>query len=441
VVISSEHAGSSGPTGTIGSVEPDAPARAERLGDATAEAVLGSGSENAVGTGIETTDGTALEAAGGTAAVAGPRRTGLAARTLLRRALPALALYAGVRLLGVVVLAIWAGAEGRSPHQLLSARWDSLWYSDIAAHGYHWAGYQATSHTRGAGAHSHLAFFPLLPWLERGLNAVTRLSYADAGLLVSAVASVAAALGIFAVGERIAGRRAATLLVVLWAALPIGVLQSMAYTESLFTALAAWSLWAVLRGNWLTAGPLAALAGLTRPSAAAVVAVVWAAAAVALWRREGSHLRILASAALAPAGLLGYAGWVGGLSGYLAVQGQWGNGFDFGAAYTRFIGHHLATSPLAGAGLLVFVGLVLWSLWACLRQRPRQPLPVVVYSAVIVALALGAQAYFNSKPRLLMPAFPLLLPLAAWLARVQVTRAVAALGALALVSAAYGTTC
>ncbi|WP_236652418.1 glycosyltransferase family 39 protein [Streptacidiphilus neutrinimicus] len=354
----------------------------------------------------------------------------------LARALPALGLFAAVRVLGLVVLAVWAGAEGRSPHQLLSGRWDSLWYTDIAAHGYHWPGYQATAHTRGAGAHSHLAFFPLLPWLERGLHNAVGVSYADAGLLLSALASVAAALGIFAVGERLAGRRAATLLVVLWAALPIGVLQSMAYTESLFTALAAWCLYAVLRREWITAGLLAALSGLTRPSAAAVIAAVWVGAAVTLWRREERRVRAVLGALLAPAGLLAYAGWVGGLSAYLHVQSQWGNGFDFGAAYARFVGHQLATNLGAGLGLLAFVGLVVWALVACVRQRP--PLPVLAYAAVTLALALGAQAYFNSKPRLLLPGFPLLLPLSAWLATLRPRRVAGSLALVALASAAYG---
>lgn len=365
-----------------------------------------------------------------------PRPARLRPVALVSRALPALGLFAAVRVLGLVVLAVWAGAEGRSPHQLLSGRWDSLWYTDIAEHGYHWAGYQATAHTRGAGAHSHLAFFPLLPWLERGLHALTGLPYADAGLLVSALASLFAALGVYAVGERLADRRTATLLVLLWAALPIGVLESMAYTESLFTALAAWCLYAVLRRGWLTAGLLAALAGLTRPSAAAVIAAVWVGAAVALRRREDGRIRAVLGALLAPLGLLGYAGWVGGLSAYLDVQSRWGNGFDFGAAYGRFVVHALSRNPGAGLGLLAFVGVVVWALVACVRRR--LPLPVLAYTAVIVALSLGAQAYFNSKPRLLLPGFPLLLPPAAWLATVRPRRVVVAMTAVALGSAAYG---
>ncbi|MFC1418975.1 hypothetical protein [Streptacidiphilus cavernicola] len=355
----------------------------------------------------------------------------------LRRALPALGWFTAVRAAGLLVLAAWCAAERRSPHQLLSARWDSLWYSDIARHGYHWPGYVATATTRGAGARSHLAFFPLLPWLERGIGALTGLAPADAGLAVSAVAALTAAWGIHTVAERSSGRRAAAVLVVLWAALPIGILLSMAYSEALFTALAAWALHGLLRGHWLRAGLLTALAGLTRVSAVALIAAVWVCAAAALWERRGGWPRILAGALLAPAGWLGYVLWTGGPVAYLRVQGAWGNGFDGGWAYGRYIWRQLSGSGLlTGAGVLVFVGLVLWAYWCCLRRR--LPLALLVYTGVLTALALGAQAYFNSKPRLLLPAFPLLLPLALYLAGLRPARTTAVLALLALASAVYG---
>jgi len=44
------------------------------------------------------------------------------------------------------------------------------------------------------------------------------------------------------VGEHVNGERVGLLLVLLWAALPVGAVQWMSYSESLFTALAAWSL-------------------------------------------------------------------------------------------------------------------------------------------------------------------------------------------------------
>ncbi|MFF3807924.1 hypothetical protein [Streptomyces sp. NPDC002032] len=354
-----------------------------------------------------------------------------------RRAAPALAAFAAVRLLGLAVLAGWSAVAGSSPYTLLSARWDSLWYARVAAGGY---GYEVV--LPGGAVHSSLAFFPLLPWLERVVAAPTGLSYGAAGLVVSAVAGTAAAWGIFAVADLLYGRRAGVLAAALWAALPVGIVQSMAYSESLFTALAAWSLYAVLRGRWLTAGLLAAGAGLTRPVGAAVVAAVWVAGALA-WRRGERSWRIAAGLLLAPLGAAAYVLWVGartggGLLGYLDVQAGWGNGFDGGWAFARFVGAKLSSFPavLAGAALIAGVLLVLWAYLLCVRRR--QPAALLVYGGVVVALALCASGYFGSKPRLLLPAFPLLLPAAVALARWRPRRAAALLGALALASAVYG---
>ncbi|MFF4426110.1 hypothetical protein ACFY04_35945 [Streptomyces sp. NPDC001549] len=353
-----------------------------------------------------------------------------------RRAAPALAVFAAVRLLGLTVLAVWGAAVGTSPHTLLSARWDSLWYARIAAEGY---GYEVL--LPNGDVHSNLAFFPLLPWLERVVSAATGFSYGSAGLVVSVVAGLAAAWGIFAVADLVHGRRAGVFAVAVWAALPVGIVQSMAYSESLFTALAAWALYGALRGRWLTAGLLAAGAGLTRPVGAAVVAAVWVAAAMA-WRRGERSWRTVAGVLLAPAGAAAYVLWVGartggGLLGYLDVQGGWGNGFDGGWAFAGFIGAKLASSAfLAGVGLIAGVVLVLWLYGRCVRQR--QPVPLLVYCGIVVALALCASGYFGSKPRLLLPAFPLMLPPAVALARWRTGRAAAVVGALALASAVYG---
>ena len=231
--------------------------------------------------------------------------------------------------------------------------------------------------------------------------------------------------------------RPATVLVVLWGALPIGILLSMAYTEALFTALAAWALYGLLKGRWLLAGLLSSLAGLARPSGVALVAAVWVCAAVALSERRDPWPRVLAGAALAPVGWLAYMAWLGGPAAYLRVQGDWGNGFDGGWAYARYIGGQLSGPGfLAGLGLLVFVGLVLRAYWCCVRRR--LPLALLVYTGVLVALSLGAQAYFNSKPRLLLPAFPLFLPLAVYLAGLRTARTAAVLAVAGLVSAGYG---
>ncbi|MFJ1975120.1 hypothetical protein ACIO93_41580 [Streptomyces sp. NPDC087903] len=395
----------------------------------------------------------------------------------LRRATPALLGYAAVRALGLLALALWSAARDKSAYTLLTARWDALWYTRVAELGY---GYEVR--LPNGDVHSNLAFFPLLPWLERALATATPMSYADAGFVVALLASLAAAWGIFAVADHVYGRRAGVCAVLLWAVLPVGIVQSMAYSESLFTALAAWSLYAVLTGRWLTAGTLALLAGLTRPVGLAVVAAVWAAgvawfvrqrnaaragsahtgerapdpavgarprrvpAAGGAWnpsRALGFRARCALGMLLAPLGAAGYVLWVGhrtgrGPLGYLDVQAGWRNGFDGGYAFARFVADKFTSFPsaLAGVGLIVGVGLLIRLYVVCVRQR--QPLPLLVYAGVVTALALCASSYFGSKPRLLLPAFPLLFPLALALARLRTRRTVLVVGAVALASAVYG---
>ncbi|KOU10095.1 membrane protein [Streptomyces sp. NRRL F-4711] len=361
----------------------------------------------------------------------------------LRRAAPALLGYAAVRALGLLALALWSAARDKSAYTLLTARWDSLWYTRVAELGY---GYEVR--LPGGDVHSNLAFFPLLPWLERLGAAVSPLSYADAGFVVSLLASLAAAWGIFAVADHLYGRRAGVCAVLLWAVLPVGVVQSMAYSESLFTALAAWSLYAVLTGRWVTAGTLAALAGLTRPVGLAVTAAVWAAAVLAFTRdgvrRDGrDRARRVLGMLLAPLGAAGYVLWVGhrtgkGPLGYLDVQAGWRNGFDGGAAFARFVAAKFTSVPgaLAGVGLIVAVALLVWLYVVCVRQR--QPLPLLVYTGIVALLALCASSYFGSKPRLLLPAFPLLFPPALRLARLRTARSAAVVCGVAAASAVYG---
>ena len=367
----------------------------------------------------------------------------------LRWAGPALVAFAAIRVLGLLVLEAVARATGQHAHFRLTW-WDGQWYEGIARSGYG----LVRVHPDGRLL-SDYAFFPLYPWLERGVAAVSDLAFVDAGLLVSAVSSLLAAWGIFAIGDHLSGRRVGVLLTVLWAALPMGIVESMAYSESLFTAAAAWALYAVVTERWILAGALASLAGLTRPTGVAVAAAVIFPAVLAVVTRsppiddsalavraQRSHKRRqLVGAALAPLGCFGYVAWVGwrtgSATGYFDVTDRWGNGFDAGFAFAGWT-WELIRSPdfvlgvLVCLGVAVLIGLLAW----CVRQR--QPLPLVVYSSVVVVMALTTTGYFGSKLRYLLPAFPLLLPLAGWLARQRSLVAVSIVALAATASAAYG---
>jgi hypothetical protein len=363
-------------------------------------------------------------------------------RVSLRRAAPALAVFAAVRLTGVVLLTTWALHLGRHPRNVLGFEWDSAWYWRIATYGY---GTIIHSHTPGI-VWNDLAFFPLYPGLIRALDTVLPISAVNAALVISWISSIAAAWGIYAVVELLHRRRTAIALVALFAVLPQSVVLTLAYTEPLMIALSAWALYATFTRRWLVAGVLAALAGLTRPNGLAVAAAVVSAVAVDTWQRRRDRrppdARAWAGAVLAPLGWLGYVAWVGFRTGsplgYFDVQSKWGSRFDFGhyaIYYVRqlIVGQgHLASY---GAAAIVLGAVVLF----VLAVLDRQPLPLLVYTAVLMVMALGGSHFFPSKPRFLLPAFPLLLPLAVPLARIRLRKAVVVVAAMAGFSLFYGT--
>ncbi|EPD97114.1 hypothetical protein HMPREF1486_00345 [Streptomyces sp. HPH0547] len=333
---------------------------------------------------------------------------------LLAAAAPAVGAYAAVRLTGFLAVAAYAWATGKAPSAVLGHSWDARWYVSIAAHGY--------GTTRSG--ESDLAFFPLLPALERGLATVLPLSLPQAGILAGWAGALAAAAGIHAVGRHLYGGATAMWLVVLWGLWPNAVVQTMAYTESLMTALSAWALYAVLTGRWLWAGSLALLAGLSRPNGFAAAAAVLTAAAAALWRdpERRRDPRVWAAPALAPLGWLAYVAWVGtrsgGPLGYFAVQRAWGSQFDFGRYNVEYL-LRLLTQPALPAQYLAALTVVAAPAALVLLVRERPPLPLVIYSAALTVVALGGAHFFSSRPRFLMPAFPLLFVAARWVCRAR----------------------
>ncbi|MET7452765.1 hypothetical protein ABZT03_12870 [Streptomyces sp. NPDC005574] len=356
----------------------------------------------------------------------------------------ALGLFAAARVSGAVVLAATAWATGRQPLALLGRSWDSLWYLGIAAHGY-----GRVLRFQPGVVHSDLAFFPLYPGLVRALTTVSPLGGGAAGLAVSWLAAAVAACGMYALGARLHGRAVGTALVLLWGLLPHSVVLSMAYTEPVLTAFAVWALYAVLDGRWPLAGALAALAGLARPNGFAVAAAVLAAAGCELWRCRGRAGKVTHSlwtgAALAPVGWGAYVLWVGRrvgdpLGGYFAVQRRWGSRFDFGRGSLGFVRHLLLHGDrfvFPMTMVIVAVSVVLYAL----LLADRAPLPLLVYSGVLLLVTLGGSGFFESKPRFLLPAFPLLLPPARALVRTARARpwhATVVVGALAGLSFAYG---
>jgi hypothetical protein len=373
-------------------------------------------------------------------AVEGEPRTGASAWPHVAHLLAPAGVYLGVRAIGIGVLALMAGGSRLVP-ELTS--WDGSWLLAIAEHGYDGVPAGMLDAFGNHTPDTPLGFFPGYPLLVAALGAVTGGNLVVAGLLVAAVAGVVAAYGTTRIGELVpdGSRRTGLLLTALFAATPMSVVLSMAYTEALFCALVAWALVGVLREQWLPAGLCAGAAGLVRPTGSAVVAAVGLAALVAVVDRRGGW-RPWAGGLLAGAGLVGYLAWVaartGALDGWFRIQRTgWGWYLDGGAATARYVGGVLtarerafdAVTVVALVGSLVLLGLAV---------TRRTPWPLVVYGALVVLPVWGTHGLMNTKLRLLVPAFVLLLPVASGLARRRPGTAVAVVGAAALASAWFG---
>ena len=324
---------------------------------------------------------------------------------------------------------------GEDVPSLLGA-WDGRWFIGIAQHGYDTT---LTHRADGSLVNTNIVFFPGYAYLIDVVATVTGLSVLWAGIVTSGVAGIAAAWGIFAVGNLAYGRRTGVALAVLWGIQTHAVVESMVYAEGLFTALCAWSLYALLKGRWLTAGTLCLLAGTTRAAAAVLVAVVMAAGVIG--RRDG--WRPWAAALLAPVGLLGYLAWVAHVldrwNGWFYMQRSgWHLHFDGGSATLRtFVNHVLleATSlELYEVTAVLLASIVLLVLLAFLRP----PWPLLAYAAGLLVLTIGGAGYYHAKSRFLLPAFPLLLPAALALGRARMPVPALVFPALTVGSAWYG---
>ncbi|MFD9935804.1 hypothetical protein ACFWZ6_22050 [Streptomyces massasporeus] len=328
------------------------------------------------------------------------------------------------------------------------ASWDGWWYQQVAEHGYD----PVLKPVPGATGMITLegnsaAFFPLYPTLMRLVSECTGLGLYGAGMVVSVLASFAAALGIYAVTRRLGGHRAGLVAAGLWAVWPGSGTEWSGYSESLYTALAAWACHAVMTRRWLTAGLLTFAAGLCRPTAVALVAALAFAAVMALRRREDGVRRPLAAVAIAPLGLFGYLAWVnyrmGDLNGYSKLQdGAWGHKFDWGVHSFNVltsipVGHfdYLFAMPFEDV-IGVCVVLVVPVL-TVLLMRMRPPAVLVVYTVLSYLMVMTTQQYFGNVSRYLLPLFPLFIPLALAMRRLRWPSLTTVLGMAALASGSY----
>jgi hypothetical protein len=393
--------------------------------------------------GVSATDVTRAES-DSTPEPAGARAPEWTARRVGAVLAPAL-IFLGIRETGLLVLAWMSGRNGHSVSEALRS-WDGQWFLAIAGGGYEGVPAGLVDAYGQRSAETPLAFFPGYPTVVRWFAAVDGgggIGLVTSALTLTIVFGVVCSYALARLGDHVRGGspRTGLVLVALFAATPMSIVLSMAYSEAMFCALAAWSLVGVLERRWVLAGVCCALAGLVRSTGAAVVLAVGLAVVVAVVdRRDG--WRPWVGGVLAPVGLLGYLAWVGvrtgEWNGWFALQERgWGTGFDGGAATVRFSLDALADarSVLEVVTVALIVVAVVLLVIGIVR---RVEWPLLVYGAGVLVMDLTSNGLMNSKARLMLPAFTLLVPVALALAKRRTSTVVVTLCGLAVASSWFG---
>ena len=344
--------------------------------------------------------------------------------------------------LTVIMLAI-LDSSGMGPSAALR-HWDGNWYINIAQSGYI---HQLQVRPDGTPHLMNIAFFPLYPYLMHAVHLVTGIPVAYAGVFVSLIAGLVAVVGIYYLLKPYIGQRAAIIACALWGVIPPAFVESMVYTEALFTALCVWAMWALLREKWLTVAALTILAGLTRSTVTMILPVVCLAALIAIVKRHGGW-RAWVCMLTAPLGLLAFLGFLGlrfhRLDAWFFAQTApgWQSSFDFGAntvdvlkgLFSNLL-HTTSWLPFLIATLVLIPAVVITVIMVRRRELPWQ---LIGWTLVTLLVALMTSGTYAAKPRFLLPAVALLAIPAAALAKTRRSTLWASIGALAVIGACNG---
>lgn len=258
----------------------------------------------------------------------------------------ALGVYAATRAFTTVVLLVvarlqvgnyWTPARP-SYLQFTGLMWDASWYRGIAESGYP---DELPVGADGLVTQNPWAFFPLFPYLVRGVMLVTRAEWHVAAPLVALVLGAVAAVVVHRLVERGAPRAVAArpglalATVTLLGVFPTAAVLQVGYTESLALLLVATSLLLVVERRYAWASLAVLALGFTRAVALPMAAVVVVHALVRWWGSRRGRDRLDARS-VAGIGLLGataavsgvawplLCGWATGVpDGYLQTQGAW----------------------------------------------------------------------------------------------------------------------
>lgn len=347
-------------------------------------------------------------------------------------------------LLGAALTLLWAPVAGHGELFLRTFdRWDAIWFSRIAEHGY--------------ATRQSAAFLPVYPLLVRGVSFVVR-NHVLAGMLVSLAAAAASAWLLLRIARRHLPEATAQVSVLLVALYPAAFVFTAVYSDAVFLFFILLAVDAAERGSALVSGIAAALAVDTRllglaviPTLvlllrrrAAVLVVLLPAAALALWLLylhvhfgdifASSHAeeRYWLRKPLSPHWIFhefrNVPGAISQITFHLPADG----------VYPRYI--HTAAADVYDFAFLALGAWLTWSAWKRLGRA------FGLYSLLTLAIVVVTPTTWRpllSMPRFLLADFPVFLALASLLearprARELVFAGSAALGAVLAVAFSRG---
>lgn len=293
------------------------------------------------------------------------------------------------------------------------ASWDGLWYLRIVRNGYP---RHVQPHVTYFMDDARAAFFPAYPMLVRFVDKIL-----PGGDTLAALATnfVLGAIAIFLLGllaRRLYGDQVAAKTMVLMAMFPGSFVLSFVYAEALLLVFAGACLWLLMERRWALAGLMAALGTATRPNGLALVVACAVASLIAI-RHERDWKPLLAPL-LSPLGFVAFQLWLGRHAHergvWFRVQSQaWGEGASYGLTAIRRTVEAFTSPFTSPTNVLTAVTVVTMLTMIYFAWKKRLPLPMVAYSAGVLALMLVPNTV-TARPRFLYTAFPLFISAAAY---------------------------
>ncbi|MBP7687416.1 MAG: hypothetical protein KA765_05900 [Thermoflexales bacterium] len=286
------------------------------------------------------------------------------------------------------------------------ARWDSGFYLGIATHGYRVQGDPTVTQ-------SNIAFFPLYPYLVRGLAQVIPPALRSTGVIIAIGVGLSnvCLLGALIVLHRLIMRllddegvaQRAVWLVLIF---PTSFFLSAFYSEALFLLLSIAALYAAYTGRWTLAGGLSAAATLTRPQALLLLLPLALIYLDSIGWRVRRAWRALGWLSLSPLALLAHLLSLMPITHNLWLplmsHGVWGRTFSW--PWQSFLTPNTFIKPVTQFEQVLLPIMLSLAVWALIQRRTRV---LGIYALMVTALPLfsgsllSTARYFST----LFPAF------------------------------------